>query len=338
MGGLSDNLKGAIAMVVAMAAFAFGDTAMKLIGGSLSLFQAVFLRGILATMPLAVMVWWSGQFSARLSRRDWGLIIFRMVMEAASAWLFLSALFHMDLGTLSAILQSLPLTVTLGAAVFLGEPVGWKRLVAILVGFGGVLMIIQPGGDGFSVWSIYALGAVVSVTARDLAVRRMSPQAPTFLVALVTAAGVMVLAGFGSLTETWQPVGAREAGLLVICAAMVTTGYIAGVTAMRLGEIGFVAPFRYSSLVVSLIAGFVVFGELPNALAFGGIAIVVATGLFTLYREEMARRERGARALAGADALRNLPFALAESPEEPDRPGGADGSGADETGGRGPGG
>lgn len=311
MFAVSDNLKGALAMMAAMAGFTLGDSAIKSIGTALPFFETIFLRGILATLPLAVLVWWTGHFGAGLARRDWFLMMVRMAAEAVGTWFFINALYRVELGTLTAILQSLPLTVTLAAALFLGEPVGWRRMLAIMVGFVGVLIIIRPGGAAFSSDSLYGLATVACVTLRDLVVRKMSSDTPTLLAALVTAAGVMVFGGIGALTEPWQAVELREAVLLLACAGAIVVGYIGAVTAMRIGEISFVAPFRYTSILVAIIAGWAIFSEIPDVPMIIGTLIVVGTGLFTLYREQRVQQE-----LPGADSHRNLPFALTSGAEE----------------------
>ncbi|WP_445327160.1 DMT family transporter [Yoonia sp. GPGPB17] len=191
----------------------------------------------------------------------------------------------MPIANVSAILQVLPLSVSLVAALFLGEALGWRRLTAIFVGFIGVMLIIQPGGADFSIYSIYALGAVACVTLRDIAVRRMSRDVPSVFVALIAAVGVTGLGGVGSLFVAWQPFSMTSGLQLAGAMSFLIFGYIASVSAMRFGEIGFVAPFRYTSLLVALVLGVLVFDEWPNTLALIGGAVVVATGLFTLYRE-----------------------------------------------------
>lgn len=179
----------------------------------------------------------------------------------------------------------LPLSVSLAAALILGEALGWRRLTAIFVGFAGVLLIIQPGSADFSTYSIYALGAVACATMRDIAMRRMSHDVPSVFVALIAAVGVTGLGAVGSLFTPWQPFTVTSGLQLTGAMTFMIFAYIASASAMRFGEIGFVAPFRYTSLLVALILGIVIFGEWPNTLALAGGAIVVATGLFTLYRE-----------------------------------------------------
>ena len=294
MSGLSDNTRGALLMMTAMAAFTFNDASLKSLSDELPLFQALFLRGIGTTGLLLLLTWAMGQLRFDIARRDWALMGIRTVAEAAAAWFFLTALFNMPIGNVSAIMQALPLTITLVGALFLGEAVGWKRLIAILTGFVGVVMIVQPGGGGFTHFSVFALLSMFCVTVRDLAARRTSRSVPSVMVATVAAAGVTVFAGVGSITVDWQPLSPLATMQLTGAMVFVIGGYIASVAAMRVGEIGFVAPFRYTSLLVALVLGYLVFGDWPNALTLWGAAIVVATGMFTLLRERQLRR-RAAR-------------------------------------------
>ncbi len=287
---LSDNFRGAMLMSGSMAAFTVNDACMKLLADDLDVWQSVFLRGIGTTLCLVLLTWGMGQMQWRHSAREWRLIAMRSAAEAASAFLFITALFNMDIANVSAILQALPLTVTLAGALILGEAVGWRRLVAILVGFCGVLLIVKPGGADFNVYSVYALLAVVGVTVRDLSARRMSRSVPSLFVSLIAAMTVTAGAGIGTLFTDWAPVSGRDAGLLAGAAIFMIGGYVCSVAAMRVGEIGFVAPFRYVSLIVAMILGVAVFGTFPDTTRLVGAAIVVATGLFTLWREWQLRR------------------------------------------------
>ena len=282
---LSNNLRGALLMMGAMCAYTFNDAFMKSLADEIPLFQAILFRGFGAILCLTIMCKMLGQLRFDLSARDWGLMLLRTIGEVGGTYFFLTALFNMPIANVSAILQVLPLSVSLAAALFLGEALGWRRITAIAIGFAGVLLIIQPGGADFSSYSFYALAAVAGVTLRDIAVRRMSRDVPSVFVALVAAVGVTCLGGVGSLVIEWQPFSSTSALQLTGATGFLIFGYIASVSAMRFGDIGFVAPFRYVSLLVALILGVMVFGEWPNLLAIVGATVVVATGLFTLYRE-----------------------------------------------------
>jgi S-adenosylmethionine uptake transporter len=209
------------------------------------------------------------------------------VAEIGAAWFFILALFNLPLANVTAVLQALPLTVTLAAALFMGEKVGWRRFTAIGVGFGGVLLIVRPGPEGFNIYALSALAAVACVTLRDLVTRRLTPSMPSLLVAAAVSGMVTVFAGLASVTETWAPLRGDVALRVAGAAGFVILGYVFSVGAMRVGEIGTVAPFRYTGLIWALVLGLVVFGEWPDALTLTGAGIVAATGLYTLWRERV---------------------------------------------------
>ena len=269
---------------------------MKALSGEMPLFQLIFLRGILTTLAIGVMAWYVGALHLRIPPRDRALITLRMVAEIGSAYFFLTALYNMPLANVSAIMQSLPLVVTLAAALFFGEPLGWRRMTAILVGLGGVLLIVRPGGEGFTIFSIYALIAVAFVTLRDLVTRRVSGATHSMMVTFTTSLGLMLAFGVASLGVDWVPMDLYRTGMTVGASVMVVFGYVFSVMVMRVGEISFVAPFRYTGLIWALLLGWLVFGDWPAPLTLIGAAIVVGSGVFTLYREGQLKRRIAAEA------------------------------------------
>lgn len=287
----SETLKGTLLMIAAMAGFVFNDGFMRLLLVDLPLFQALFLRGILLTVLLILVGLWRGSFRSWPNRKDQQLIGLRTVMEMLATLGFMSALMLIPFANLSAILQVLPLSVTLAAALFLGAPIGWRRVLAILVGFVGVLIIIRPDAEGFNIGSLVALGVVILVTVRDLAARQLSPYVPSIQVAAITSFFIALMGGVGSLFEVWAPMDERHAGLFFGASACLVVGYIAAVATMRHGDIATVTPFRYTALIWAILIGLVIFDEVPDALTLLGAAIIVGMGIFTFYRERrLARR------------------------------------------------
>ena len=287
---MAPNLRGALLMMASMAAFTLNDSLLKLTDGALPLFQLLFLRGVLTTLLIFGLARSLGTIHFEISRRDWGLIVLRSLAEIGAAYFFLTALFSMPLANVTAILQVLPLTVTLGSALFFGEAVGWRRMLAIFIGFSGMLLIVRPGPDGFNIFALYALIAVVCVTVRDLSTRRLSSGVPSLTVTLTASLGITLFSGFASLGNEWMPVTLQQGALVAGASVFILGGYLFSVLVMRIGDVSFVAPFRYSGLIWALILGWFLFGDWPDALTLLGAAIVVATGLFTLYRERAALR------------------------------------------------
>lgn len=290
----SDNLRGVLFMCASMAAFTINDTFVKSVTQTLPLFQTVGLRGLIAVAGLTVLALATGAFRHLPGRRDAGLILLRSVADVAATITFLTALLHMPLANLSAILQALPLLITLGAALVYGDRIGWRRMTAILVGLVGVLIIIRPGTEGFDRWSILGIGSVLCVVVRDLAVRPLQGAVPSSLVALGAAVAVTLMGWTGTALQGWQTPTGSELIRILGAGLFLIVGYITSVSAMRHGDIGLVAPFRYTSLLWAIALGFLVFGNLPDFWTLTGAAIVVAAGLFTLWRERQLRRQGAA--------------------------------------------
>lgn len=292
---LSNNLRGSLFMVVAMATFTLNDACMKAITADVPLFQAIAMRGVLTVLLLGVLVWATagGQFT--LQGRDARAAGVRAVAEVLATITFIAALMHMPLANLSAIFQALPFVVTLAAAVFFGDRIGWRRMTAIVIGFVGVMLIVRPGTAGFDMWSLMALASVATAAARDLATRELSAGAPSVTVAFWTAALLTVMSVVVVLGQGWQAPARRDLWLIPVAAFCVVLGYLFIIKAVRVGDIGFIAPFRYTALIWALGLGWVMFGTWPDGLTLLGGAIVIATGAFTLYRgRKLAQTTTGA--------------------------------------------
>lgn len=287
---LTDNLRGVLLMCVAMAAFTINDAFMKAATVDLPVFQAIALRGVLTTLVLTALVWRAGAMRFGFSRPDWGWLGGRTFGEVAGTFTFLVALKHMPIANLSAILQFLPLAVTLAAAILLREAIGWRRLTAIMTGFAGVMLIVQPGTDAFDRWSVLGLISVTCVVIRDISTRRLSKSVPSVAVALLASLAVTLSAAAVLPFIDLGPVGLKQAAQIVGAAAFLIVGYLTVVMTMRVGEISFIAPFRYVSLVVAILLGWLVFGDFPDGWTLLGSAIVVATGVYSFHRERIRAR------------------------------------------------
>lgn len=298
---MNENMRGALTMTLAMLGFALNDVVTKAFTHELEIGQLLFLRGLFAIS----LVWLLARATGQLRPLSMALqprIALRSLGEIIATYTFITALFHIPIANVSAIMQALPLAITLGAMLMFGEKVGWRRMTAIAIGFAGVLIIVRPGPDGFSVYSLYALAAVAGCVLRDLMTRRMSPQIPSLFITLVTATVITAMGAVLIPFEEWKPVEAWHIGLMALSSIFLLTGYYFAVVSMRIGDIGFVSPFRYSVLIFSVLGGALVYGEYPDAITMLGAAIIVATGIYTLYRERVVRRQ-AARQAAAAGSL-----------------------------------
>ncbi|MEM5491979.1 DMT family transporter [Hoeflea sp. AS16] len=291
---LSINIRGALFMSLSMAGFTFNDSIVKLLTDDLNVAQVMFLRGVVATLLIFLLA------RHRRALRPLRVLIdpwvgLRLIGEVGGTLTFLIGLSHIPLANASAILQALPLAVTMGAALFLSEPVGWRRWGAILAGFAGVLIIVRPGLEGFSPYALMIVGTVIFAAVRDIATRKINPAIPSLFLSTVTAAAVAV-AGFVLVWPMggWRPVTAVDFGFISLAACLVLVGYQFIIMSMREGEISFIAPFRYTSFIWALLLGMVVFGEYPDAFMITGGVIVIGSGLYTLYRERIRSKAKPA--------------------------------------------
>ncbi len=279
-------------MAVSMAGFTMNDAISKFVGEALTMAQIMFIRGGFATLLVGAIAWHRGALKLPAGALDL-MIVLRVGGEVLATLCFLTALAHLPLANVSAILQALPLGVTMGAALFFSEPVGWRRWLAIAAGFGGVMIIVRPGLDGFDAYSLYALGCVFFCVVRDLATKRVSAEIPSLFITTVTAGAVTVVGGalivpYGG----WQPVGADHALLLLGAAVLVVIGYQFIIMSMRTGDISYIAPFRYTALLWAILLGYLVFGNVPDTAMTVGAFVVIGSGLYTLYREQIVGRTR----------------------------------------------
>ena len=288
---LNNNMKGAALMTGCVSAYVINDAFMKLLFSEIALFQAIFLRSIITVPLVLVLVWITKVAISNLSKQDKRFILLRVVAEIFTTIAFLTALKHMPLANVTAILQALPLAITMAAALFLSEPVGWRRWTAILVGFVGVLIVVQPGLEGFNIYSLSALMAIIFITVREIATRKLNSKVPTITVVLSTAIGSALFAGIMMIGSEWDTVSAVSWLLILGAAVAVLIATSLSVMAMRIGEIGFVSPFRYTAMLGAIGLGILMFGDWPDQPTLVGTVIIVSTGIYTFHREQKVSRK-----------------------------------------------
>ena len=287
----TDNSRAALLMVASMAFFAVEDLFLKRSAEALPPGQVLALTG-----GAGALVFWALATRQRQPVLSIdalrGIALLRTLAEAGAAVLYILALALAPLTMTSALLQASPLVVVAGAALFLGEKVGWRRWVSILVGFAGVLVILEPWDASFDPTGLLTVACVLVLAVRDLSTRAIPERIGTFQVATwaylgLVPAGAALMAGMGQ-SFVW-PTHGQWAGL---GGALVSGlfGYYAVVAAMRLGEVSVVAPFRYTRLVFAMIIAMIFLGERPQGSTLLGAAIVVGSGLYAFARERARKR------------------------------------------------
>jgi drug/metabolite transporter (DMT)-like permease len=280
-----NNLRGALLMIVSMGLFAIEDMLIKLVSLQIPVGQVLLILALGGTVAFAVAASARRQtlFPRELLQPT---LLLRNSAELVATCCFVLALSLIPISTASAILQATPLAVTMCAALFLGETVGWRRWMAIGVGFLGVLLIVRPGLGGFQPASLLAVVAVLALALRDVATRLIPPNLSTAQVSLwayvmIIPAGLVLL----TLSDGLQPIAAREAGFLLAAIFIGVAAYSLIVMALRSSDLSAIAPFRYSRLLFAMAIGLTVFGERPDAFTVAGAALVIASGLYALARE-----------------------------------------------------
>jgi len=286
----SRNLAAITAMVISMLIFSLSDVVMKLIGSRMPVGQLMLLRGIIATVLILALAHATGVLAqAHLMLQP--KVLARSLAEAICSVLYFVALMRMSLADVAAISQFAPLAVMAGAALILGEAVGWRRWTAAGVGFLGVLLIVKPGTSAFQPAALIMLASMLFVAIRDLFTRRLPAGLPTVLVTAAAIIAVMLTGAVMTPFETWHTPSRLEWALLLFSGVAVIGGFMLGIQALRSGDIAVVSPFRYSFVLFATLLSFAVFGEIPDGLGFAGVLFIVASGLYSLHRERIRRGE-----------------------------------------------
>jgi drug/metabolite transporter (DMT)-like permease len=286
----TSELSGVAAMLGATASFVICDTFMKLAAENLPPFEVLFLRGIAASLSCAVLVVLRGEWHAISGIRNPRALL-RAVAETFSVLCYIVALARMPIADVIAIVQTAPLILILGVAFLVREKIGAARVVLVLLGFVGALMVAQPDASGISPAALLAFASALLIAARDLIGRDVPTAIPVTVVALATNLMVMAAAAAMSLgVETWTPPTARHISFLAIAGLLVTLAHAGLLLAYRLGRTTVIAPFFYSFAPWALLSGLIVWGALPNPLALAGILLICISGVASVLLDQRWRR------------------------------------------------
>lgn len=291
------NLRGIAAITAGMAFLVSNDITLKLASPNLPFGQMVFIRGVMATALIVAVCLAAGVLGRWRGMFTWPVVT-RSLANLGSTFFYINALLHLPIANLTSIMQATPLLLTALAALLLREPVGWRRWLAIVVGFCGVLLIVRPDASGFNTYAVFGIVAIGFVAARDLSTRVVKSDVPSLMVTLATSLSVTIAAGVYSCFEGWAEVQVQALGFIAISAVCLVCGYHMVVVAFRSGEVAVVSPFRFSIVVWALLGGYLIWGEVPDATTLAGIALVISMGLYTFHRERVRPAEQPAAAVA----------------------------------------
>lgn len=286
-----ENLRGIILMSSAMALFALEDVFIKIAAANVPMWQILILMGAVGALVF-------GGWSRARGETLWPdalthrAVILRNIGELFGTLCFVSALIRLPLATTTSIFMATPLVVTMGAALFLGSSVGWRRWSAMGVGFLGVVIVIRPGLDAFQPAALWALGATLLLALRDLATRSSPPSMSSPQLAFW---GFVMAGGAGLILLPFGPApvlpAAADAARLAGALCFGLAAYYALTAATRVGDLAVTTPFRYSRLLFAIALGMALLGERPDGLTLLGAALILASGLYTLSRERRLARQ-----------------------------------------------
>jgi drug/metabolite transporter (DMT)-like permease len=282
-----ENTRGILAMSASVVVFIFNDALIKLAAETIPAAQVVGLRGVFATGWCALALLATGGW--RHAHGVANPVVFaRGLLEALAALTYLTALAHTPFAIATAVNLSTPLFLTLLAILILKESVRWRRWTAIVLGFVGVLMVIQPRPGDINAWTWLVVFASMVGAFRDVLGRYVPARVPVGVMSLWSAASVGIVGLAVTFVEGWQPMGWREIGMLVAASFLLATGYQLLMISLRTGaELSVTGSFRYASVLWALGIGYMVWGDVPNPLALAGIAVITAAGVYILHRERV---------------------------------------------------
>jgi drug/metabolite transporter (DMT)-like permease len=275
-------------MVGAVAFLTASDSLIKSLTDVYPVGQLLFVRSIFVWPWIFIFAYRRGGLSAlRInSVKGHGL---RGLLVIASTFLFVTGLYYLPLATAIAAIFMGPLFITAMAPFVLGERVGWRRWLAVSIGFFGVLVMVRPGTDAFQ-WAImFPIAGAMCGGLRDLITRRISQGESTLAMLGVTTI-VIMLAGVATIPFGWSELRTTDIAKFALSGTLVTAGHYLMIDAFRRGEAGLVAPFKYTSLLWAILIGYIAFGELPDRWTLMGATVIISAGLYVFYRETQLRR------------------------------------------------
>lgn len=282
-----------------MAAYTVNDAMVKSIATRYPIGEVIFIRGLMTAVLIgAVMLAMghAGELRRSLSKR----LLSRSAFDGISTACFITALVHMKLADLAAMLQVSPLILAALSVLLLRETVGWRRWAAILVGFAGALFVVKPTPSAFDVWALVALAAAISSALREMLTRGIDRAVPTVVIAFLGSIGILIAGALFAAMGEWRPMAADDLMVLAGAAVFVGIATFAVAQAFRGVDLSVVAPFRYSYLITSAFAGYIVFHELPDGWSVIGAVLIAGSGLYALHREAKSRRETAAKPVPAA--------------------------------------
>lgn len=274
-------------MIAGGGALTMSDAATKWLTTSLPIGEILFIRALIVSVVIWLIVWRSGTFDGlRIGRlRNMGL---RSLLAVGSTFLVVASLARLPLNEVIALLFVGPLFIAVLATPLLGERVGVHRWLAVLIGFTGMLVMVRPGSDAFQFAALIPIAAALVSATRDIVTRRISAgESSTAILFYSTVA--LTLVGLATAPFGWQPLSGEDWAVAVVAGLMFGLGHFFIIEGFRYAEASVVAPYRYANLIWAALLGFLLWGEIPSVWVLVGAPLVVGSGLYILLLERSRR-------------------------------------------------
>lgn len=283
------SMRAIVFMVIGVAILSLNDGLVKLLSEHYPVGQLLFVRSMLVLPWILVLAWMHGGLhTLRISSLKGQFL--RGVCVIGSAFLFVIGLTYLPLATAIAVAFTGPLFITAMAPAMLGEKVGWRRWMAVLGGFAGVLVMVRPGADSMQWAVLLPLSAALCGGMRDIITRRISGTESTLAVLLATVMAISA-AGLATAPLGWAPVRTEDLPVFALSGFLFPCAHYLMIDAFRNGEASMIAPFKYSSMIWAILFGYLLFAELPDLWTLAGAAIVILAGLYIMRREAVLHRK-----------------------------------------------
>jgi drug/metabolite transporter (DMT)-like permease len=284
--------------VLAFLLFSTMDMMVKWLSAGYPIHQMLFFNALFSLVPVLLMAWRSGGLR-QLGTRRLDQHLLRALCGMTASFASMTGFSLMPMADVYAILFTTPLLITALSVPLLGERVGWRRWSAIVVGFAGVLIMLQPGSMPLGAGALAAFAAAIASSFSLLLVRRLSATETTASIALYPNLVIVAVMGLWCLID-FTPMPLADLALAGAAGLAGGTALLALVAAFRRAAAAIAAPFQYSQMIWGTVFGYAVFGDLPSAGVVLGGTVVIGSGLFILYREVVLAREGATKAPAAA--------------------------------------
>ena len=282
----SAHIRGILAMLFATACFSVMDVCMKRLAESYPAVQVTYLRGISSLPFLLAAIGMFGRWRD-LKPQRWWLHVVRGALGFIVLWLFVFSVKFLSLGDAYAIFMSAPLLITALSMPILGEPVGWRRWTAVIVGLIGVLITIRPTGGGWlTLGGIAAFGAALGYAFNAITIRVLK-QSDTGAATIVWALAILTLLSGLAAIPSWQPLHSEHWGWIVVLGIAGALGQHFITSAFRSAPPPVLAPLEYTALAWAMVFDFALWSVLPSSHMLAGASIIIASGVYVFRRERL---------------------------------------------------